>query len=78
MGKPTHHDLNYFKQRITSRHSEDPEDLERTIGELQEIVRGINKGVEVLARLGKYPDDKMLENKKGFEEVLERYLALKK
>lgn len=78
MGKPTHHDLNYFKQRIQSRHVDDPEDLERTIEELKEIVHGINKGIEVLAKLGKYPDAKMLENKKGFEEVLEKYLVLKK
>ncbi len=76
MGKPTHHDLNYFKQRITSRHSEDPEDREQTIAELKEIVHGINRGIEVLATLGKYPDAKMLENKKGFEEILEKYLKL--
>lgn len=78
MGKPTHHDLNYFKQRLNSRHVDVPEDVVRTIKELEEIVQGINKGMDILKKLGKYPDQKMRENKEGFEEVLSRYKELTK
>lgn len=66
MGKPNHHDTNYFTQRIESRHNIDLEDMERCHAEILEVIDGIVKGFALLEKLGKYPDPKVLENKNQF------------
>lgn len=73
MATPEHHDINYFKQRIKSRHRDNFEDMKRCINELQQIVNGLEKGLKVLKNHNKYPDQKVLDNKASYSELLEEF-----
>lgn len=70
MTTPEHHDINYFRQRIKSRHRDDLADMQRCIAELEQIIKGIDKGLEILKTHGKYPDQKVLDNKKDYRALL--------
>lgn len=73
MTKPNHHDVNYFKQRISSQHSTDLSEMKSCLSEIEEILNGIEKGFLVLKKVGKYPDKKVLENRDSFEELKTLY-----
>ena len=73
MGIPKHHDTNYFAQRIESRHNTDLEDMEKSLAEIHQIITGIEKGLTMLENIGKYPDQKVLENRNIFIELELQY-----
>ncbi len=73
MGKPIHHDVNYFAQRIESRHNTDIEEMERCLVEIREVIQGIVKGFTLLEKIGKYPDPKVVDNKNRFIELEQQY-----
>ena len=63
-------DLPYYQQLLDT--IEDI-DADTAILQMEEYLSGIEKGLEVLKKARKYPDRIVLENQKGFRELIIRY-----
>ncbi len=63
-------DLAYFEHLLETITSEE---VDQAICEMEEYLAGIEKGLKVLKKIGKYPDKVVLENQKGFTDLIVRY-----
>ena len=50
--------------------------IKKHLGEIEQIVNGIEKGLSVLKQLDKYPDLTVLQNQKRFKELLIQFQQL--
>ncbi len=67
-----------FKKFISSDKNEkiDVSELKKAQLEIKEILNGLDKGLKVLAKLGRPPDKKVLDNQKKFQELKQKITDL--
>ena len=46
------------------------EDIEKHILELHEILAGMQKGLKIMEKMGRKPDQKVLDNHQSFQELM--------
>ena len=72
-------DTEYFKaelKRLTNAPQSEPETIARHIQEIQEILKGLAKGLKILEGIGRSPEKKVGENYEQFKELLNSFAKL--
>jgi len=72
-------DTAYFKaeyERLKKTPKSEPETVEKHILEIQEILKGLAKGLKILEGMGRPPEKKVSENYQQFKDLLDSFSKL--
>jgi len=61
-------DVSYYQDQLENSHSK--AQWQAFYIEVESILKGMDKGLAILKKIGKGPEKKVLENQKNFQEIL--------
>ena len=72
------HPPEFFEQLLNSPEELTQEQIEEHVEEVENTINQMEKGFEMLKKMGRQPDNKVLENHKRFTKIAKNLLSLRK